>query len=332
MRSTKMSEKNGKKCVYITRRIPSAAVELLRDRFEVTMNASERNARRAEIKQALKEAHALLCLLTDTVDDEIMASAPNLKIVANMAVGYDNIDLKAATKRRIMVTNTPGVLTETTADLTWALILGVARRLVEADHYTHEGKFSGWGPMLFMGADVDGKTLGIVGFGRIGQAVARRALGFGMRVLYSDETRAAAALERKLGAKKVSLETLLRQSDFVTLHVPLTKSTHHLIGREQLRLMKPTAYLINTSRGPVVVEKELVRALKDSAIAGAGLDVYEKEPKLARGLLDLRNVVLLPHIGSASTETRTKMAVMAAENIVVALSGGRPPNLLNEIR
>lgn len=325
--------KNGqKKNVYITRRIPSVAVELLRERFEVTMNASERNARRAEIKRALKDAHALLCLLTDTVDEEMLGSAPNLEIVANMAVGYDNIDLKAATKRRIMVTNTPGVLTETTADLTWALILGVARRLVEADHYTREGKFSGWGPMLLMGADVHGKNLGIVGFGRIGQAVAQRALGFGMHVLYSDESRASAALERKLRANKVPLDTLLQQSDFVTVHVPLTKGTHHLIGGEQLKLMKPTAYLINTSRGPVVVEKELVKALKSGVIAGAGLDVYEKEPKLARGLLELHNVVLLPHIGSASIETRTKMAIMAAENIVEALSGRRPPNLLNELK
>ncbi len=325
-----MKRKPAKKSVYITRTIPSPGVELLRRHFKVTMNAEDRNARRSEIKGALKNVDALLCLLADPIDAELLADAPNLRIVANMAVGYDNIELKAAAKRGIMVTNTPGVLTETTADLAWALILATARRLVEADAYTRDGKFSGWEPMLFLGGDVYGKTLGVVGFGRIGRAVAGRAKGFGMRVLYCDETKASASVEKKLGARRVSLGKLLRESDFVTLHVPLTPGTRLLIGREQLQMMKLTACLINTSRGPVVNEKELVRALKRRTIAGAGLDVYEREPALARGLAALPNATLLPHIGSASTETRTKMSLMAAENIIAALSGRRPPNLLNK--
>ncbi|GAB4348490.1 MAG: D-glycerate dehydrogenase [Candidatus Abyssubacteria bacterium] len=320
---------NTRKTVYITRKIPAPAIALLEEHFDVRMNTERRNARRSEIKRALKDAHALLCLLTDPIDDALLASAPNLKIVANMAVGFDNIDLEAAARRGIMVTNTPGVLTETTADLAWALILAVARRLVEADRFTREGRFTGWEPMLFLGGDVHGKTLGIIGFGRIGQAVARRALGFEMRLLYADEEKAPESLERTLKARRVSLEELLRDSDFVTLHVLLNESTRGLIGKRQLGMMKPSAYLINTSRGPVVDERALVEALKKGTIAGAGLDVFEHEPKLARGLINLPNVVLLPHIGSASIETRTKMALMAAENIIAALSGRIPPNLVS---
>ena len=321
-----------KKSVYITRTIPSPAVELLQKSFGVTLNAEDRNAYRREIKKALQHAHALLCLLTDRIDEELLANAPNLRIVANMAVGYDNIDLKSATKHGIMVTNTPGVLTETTADLAWALILGAARRIAQADSYTREGKFTGWEPMLFLGDDAHGKTLGVVGFGRIGRAVARRATGFGMKVLYHDKVAAPASVEKKLKARRVSLKKILRESDFVTLHVLLTRATKHLIGETELKMMKPTAYLINTSRGPVIDEKELVKALKRGTIAGAGLDVYEREPTLARGLAALSNVTLLPHIGSASVETRTEMATMAAQNIVQALSGRRPPNLLNDMR
>jgi glyoxylate reductase len=320
-----------KKSVYITRMIPSPAVEFLKKHFKVTINTQDRNARRSEIKKALKEAHALLCLLTDPVDEELLSNAPNLRIVANMAVGYDNIDLKAASRHGVMATNTPGVLTETTADLAWALILGVARRLTEADVFTRKKKFSGWEPMMFLGGDVHGKTLGIVGFGRIGHAVARRAAGFGMKVLYTDEIRASASIEKKLKAGYVPLGKLLRESDFVSLHVPLTKSTRHLIGTSQLKLMKKTAYLINTSRGPVINEAALVKALKGGIIAGAGLDVYENEPAMEKDLASLPNTILLPHIGSASIETRTKMALMAAENIVQALSGKKPPNLLNEV-
>ena len=320
------------KQVYITRTIPSPAVELLKKHYTVKINTEKRGAHRRELKKAVKEAHALLCLLTDRIDEEILANAPNLRIVANMAVGYDNIDLKAATRHGIMATNTPGILTETTADLTWALILGTARKLVESDKYTRERKFSGWEPMLFLGSDVYGKTLGVAGFGRIGQAVARRANGFGMRVIYHDERKVAASVEKRLRAKYVSLNTLLGESDFLSLHVPLTPKTRHLIGAGELKRMKPTAFLFNTSRGPVIDEKELVKALKKKMIAGAGLDVYEREPALARGLAQLSNVILLPHIGSASIETRTRMAMMAAENIVEALSGRKPPNLLNKMR
>jgi len=219
-----------KNSVYVTRKIPSPAVDLLRKHFDVTMNAEDRNARRSEITGALKKAHGLLCLLTDRIDDKLFANAPNLRIVANMAVGYDNIDLKAATKNGIMATNTPGILTETTADLTWALILGATRKLAEADAYTREGRFSGWEPMLLLGGDVHGKTLGVVGFGRIGRSVARRAVGFDMRVLYHDAAAVSASIERKLRAQKVTLRKLLRESDIVTLHVPLTRGTRHLIG------------------------------------------------------------------------------------------------------
>jgi glyoxylate reductase len=320
-----------KEHVYITRKIPAPAVDLLRKRFEVTMNPEARNAQRREIKNALKDVHALLCLLTDKIDENLIAAAPNLRIVANMAVGFDNIDLEAASRHGIMATNTPGVLTDTTADLAWALILGVARRLVEAERYMREGDFTGWEPMLFMGGDVYGKTLGIIGFGRIGQGVAKRAAGFDMTVLYCDAAAAPATVEKKLKARRVSLSKLLRESDFISLHVPLTPKTHHLIGLDQLRAMKPSAYLINTSRGPVVDEKALTKALRSDIIAGAGLDVYEREPAMARGLSSLPNVILLPHIGSASIETRTKMALIAAENITEALSGRRPPNLLNAI-
>jgi glyoxylate reductase len=317
--------------VFITQPIPEPAVEALRAHFDVTRNRGGRVLQRSELKKAMKGIDALLCLLTDKVDDDLLASAPKLRVVANMAVGFDNIDIAAATQRGIMVTNTPGVLTETTADLAWALILGVARRLVEGDRYTREGKFTGWGPMLLLGNDVYGKTLGIIGFGRIGQAVAQRAQGFKMRVIYYDETEVPPPLQRKLKARPVSLETLLKESDFVSVHVPLTRTTRHLIGMKQLETMKPTAYLVNTSRGLVIDEKDLVRALKKRTIAGAGLDVYEREPRLAAGLKKLPNIILLPHIGSASVETRTKMGLMAADNIIKGLSGKRPPNLLNTI-
>lgn len=321
-----------KQRVFITRRIPEAAVKLLQKHFRVKMNTAARNLRHGELKNAIRETDALLCLLTDKIDRSLLSVASNLRIVANMAVGYDNIDLKAATERGIMATNTPGVLTETTADLAWALILGIARRVVESDRYTRKGNFSGWEPMLLLGNDVHEKTLGIIGLGRIGQAVARRAGGFKMKVLYYDENKAAATVEKKLKARRVSLKTLLKEADFVTLHVPLTDTTRHLIGASQLQMMKRTAYLINTSRGPVVYEKDLVCALKKKVISGAALDVYEGEPRIEAGLKRLPNVILLPHIGSASVETRTKMALMAADNIIKALSGKRPPNLLNDIR
>lgn len=245
-----------------------------------------------------------------------------------MAVGYDNIDLPAATERGIPVSNTPGVLTDATADLAWALLFAVARRIVEADKFTRAGKFTAWGPMMFLGGDITGKTLGIVGAGRICTAVALRSRGFGMKVLYHDLVENA-RLKRELAARRVALEELLGESDFISLHVNMTSETRHLIGERELSLMKPTAYIINTSRGAVIDEEALVKALQSGRIAGAGLDVYEDEPRMKPGLLELDNVVLLPHIGSASIGTRTKMAVMAAENLLAMLKNERAPNCVN---
>lgn len=272
----------------------------------------------------------LLCLLTDTIDKEVMDANSNLKIISNCAVGYNNIDIEKATKRKIMVTNTPGVLTDTTADLTWALLMSIARRIVEADKFTRKGKFSGWVPMLFLGSDVHHATLGIIGLGRIGRVVAKRAKGFEMRVLYTDVKRASREIEDELRVEFVSLDELFSSSDFVTIHVPLLPETRHLIGEKELRMMKKSAYLINVARGPLVDEKALVRSLKNKWIAGAALDVYEDEPDLAPGYLKLDNVIIVPHIGSASITTRTKMAMMAATNLVAGLNGKVLPNLLNK--
>lgn len=316
--------------VYITRRIPEPGIEMIRKEHEVEVNPYDRVLTREELLQAVKGKDGILCLLTDKIDAEVFdAAGPQLKVVSNYAVGYDNIDVNEATKRGIVVTNTPGVLTETTADLAWALILATARRIVEADKFTRAGKYEGWAPMLFLGQDVYGKTLGIIGMGRIGQAVARRAKGFNMKVLYNDIRRIPEELEKELNATFVSLDELLEQSDFVSLHTYLSPETYHLINEERLRKMKKTAYLINTSRGPVVDESALVRALKEGWIAGAGLDVYEFEPKLVPGLAECENAVLLPHIASASIETRTKMATMAAENLLAVLAGKMPPNPVN---
>ena len=272
-----------------------------------------------------------MCLLTDPIDIEVINAGEDLKVISQVAVGYDNIDVEAATRRGIYVTNTPGVLTETTADLTWALLMAVARRIVEADKYLRRGDWKiPWGLMMMLGSDVYGKTIGVVGLGRIGLAIAQRAKGFDMRILYHSRTRKP-DLEKELGIKYVDFKTLLKESDFVTLHVPLTPETHHMIGEKELKLMKNTAYVINTSRGPVVDEAALYKALKEGWIKGAALDVHEKEPTDPDNpLLKLDNVVITPHIGSASVETRTKMAVMAAENLVSVLDGKIPPNLVNK--
>src|SRR5690606_4745829 len=256
-----------------------------------------------EVIEGVRGKDALLCLLTEEITAEVMDAAPNLKVISNYAVGYNNIDVEAATARGIVVTNTPGVLTETTADFAWALLMAVARRVVEADRFTRAGKFQGWGPLLLLGSDVYGKCLGVIGMGRIGQAIARRARGFDMRVLYYNRRRVDPAIENELQATYASLDELLQEADYVVLTVPLTPETHHLIGPRELAMMKPTAYLINPARGPVVDEKALVEALKSRTIAGAALDVFEEEPKLTPGLTELDNVVLAPHIASATTET-----------------------------
>lgn len=314
--------------VLVTRPIFPSALRLLESRYAVEANAEERGWPKAEVIARVRDKQAILCLLTDPIDADVIRAAPLLRVIANIAVGYDNIDVARATEAGIAVTNTPGVLDETVADFTWALLLALARRLVAGDHMVRGGAWQGWGLQVLLGNDVHGKTLGIVGLGRIGQAVAQRARGFGMRVVYTSLERSP-EIERELGAEWRSLDELLAEADFVSLHVPLTPQTHHLIGREQLARMKPTAFLINTARGPVVDEAALAEALAERRIAGAALDVFEREPAVEAHLLRLDNVLLAPHAASASIETRTRMAMMAVENLLAALEGGRPSNLVN---
>jgi len=318
-----------KASVYVTRRIPEAGLQLLRDAIgDFDMNPEDRVLKPEELLHAVRGRDAVLCLLTDKIDDSVFESAgTNCKVFANYAVGYNNIDLDAAKRRGIQITNTPGVLTHATADLAWTLLFATARRLVEASDHIRSGQWNGWGPMQFVGQDITGATLGVVGAGRIGREFALKSSGFGMKVLYTSP-RANPDLEQKLGATKVELDELLKQSDFVALHVPLKPETTHLIGARELGLMKPTAVLINTARGPVVDEAALFEALKSRKIFGAGLDVFENEPAVYPGLLELPNVVALPHIASATHATRDKMATMAVENLLAALDGHTPPNAL----
>lgn len=316
--------------VYVTRVIPQPGIDLLREHAEVEVNESDEPLSAGELRARAHEYDALVTPLTDHVDESVLsAGLGRLQIVANVAVGYDNIDVGAATRHGIMVSNTPGVLTETTADFAWTLLMAVARRVSEAENFLRAGKYQGWGIMMLLGEDIHDKTLGLAGFGRIGQAMARRAAGFNMNVLYYDPVLNGDEVCAQLGARRVDLDTLLRESDFVSVHTPLTSETHHLIGAEQLSMMKPTALLINTSRGPVVDEAALAEALCDRVIAGAALDVFENEPEVHAGLLQLDNVLLTPHIASASTATRTRMATMAAENVIAAFNGERPPTLVN---
>ncbi|MCM8825450.1 MAG: D-glycerate dehydrogenase [Candidatus Omnitrophica bacterium] len=315
--------------LLVTGMIPEPAIDLLKKNCDVEVNTEGRVLSKKELISRVKGKDAVLCLLTDTIDDEVFqASFPKCRIFANYAVGYNNIDVEAATRRKIVITNTPGVLTDATADLAWALLFSVARRVVEADRFTRDGKFRGWLPDLFLGMEITGKTLGVVGAGRIGSNFARKAKCFSMRILYYDKKRNY-QLEQDTRALFVDLETLLKESDFISLHVPLLPETRHLIGERELALMKKTAILINTSRGPVVDEKALANALKEKKIWGAGLDVYENEPVIEPELISLDNVVLLPHIASATFETRTKMGIMAAENILAFFRGEIPPNIVN---
>ena len=315
--------------VLVTARMPEEVLALLRREHQVESYAEDPPLDRQSLLRRVADKEGLLCTITDRIDAELLDHAPALRVIANFGVGFEHIDVAAATRRGLPVTNTPGVLTDATADLAFALILATARRMVEGDKRVREGKFTYWAPLLFLGQEVSGKTLGIIGAGRIGQAVAQRARGFGMRVLYYSRTRLTPAAEQELHVSFAPLEDLLREADFVTLHVPLTPQTRHLIGRRELELMKPTAHLINTARGPVVDEAALVEALRRGEIGGAGLDVYEQEPELSPGLTDLDNVVLLPHVGSATIETRTRMGLMAAANLLAGLRGERPPNCLN---
>jgi glyoxylate reductase len=315
--------------VLVTRRIFDGALNLLSKHFDVESNQRDLPVTPNQLVKRLQGKSGVVTLLANEFSDRVLAQCPDLKIICNIAVGCDNIDIKAATRRGIMVTNTPGVLDDTTADFTWCLLLAAARRVVEADNFLRAGKWKGWGLMHFLGYDVHQKTLGILGLGRIGKGVARRAKGFDMRVIYHDPTRVDEATERELGVMYVDKRTLLRESDFVSLHVPLNPETIHYISHGEFALMKKTAILINASRGPVVDEKALVKALREGKIAGAGLDVYEKEPKCERALIGMKNVVLAPHIASSSIETRHKMAMIAAQNCIAGLTGQRPPNLLN---
>lgn len=315
--------------LFLTRTLPDPIMREIRRRFRLRFNREDRPLTKEEILRGVHKADGLISMLSDPIDREVIESASNLKIIANYAVGYNNIDLKAARERGIPVTNTPGVLTETTADLTWALILTVSRRIPEAEQFARSGHWTGWAPTQLLGSDVFGKTLGIVGMGRIGQAVARRAAGFEMRVVYTSRRRLSMRDEKRLKISSLPLAELLQESDFISLHLPLTEDSRHLIDRKALQRMKPTAFLINTARGPIVDEKTLIDALRRKKIAGAGLDVFENEPAIPRELRTMKQVVLLPHIGSASVETRIQMGRIVLANIVAALAGTNPPNMVN---
>jgi glyoxylate reductase len=304
-------------------------IDALRQHFDVEVNPFDRAYTKAELKEKIKGKDGVMSMIPDTIDGEVLdAAGAQLKIVANFAVGYNNFDLAAATHRGVILTNTPGVLDDATATHTIALMLAIARRLVEADNFLRAGKWGSWAPMFFLGLDIDRRTLGIAGLGRIGKNVARKAAAFGMKIIYSD-VRRDEAFEAEMGARFVDKTTLLKESDFLTLHVALSADTRHFIGEAELKLMKPTAVLINASRGPVVDEKALARALKDKVIWGAGLDVFENEPKVESELLGLDNVVMVPHIASATPQTRFDIGRIAAENIIKVLSGLPPDTCVN---
>jgi glyoxylate reductase len=315
--------------VLVTGRLPDAVMARIKAEHRVDMHDEDRPMAREAILARIGDKQGLLSMITDVVDQELLDRGPRLKVVANFGVGYNNIDVAAATRRGIRVSNTPGVLTDATADLTVALLLAVGRRLMEGDRRTRRGEFKYWAPFHFLGHEITGKTLGIIGMGRIGAAVARRAAGFDMRLLYHNRRRLGPERERELAARFVDLRTLLQESDFVTLHMPLTPETHHIIGARELSWMKPSGFLINTARGAVVDERALRDALEQGRIGGAGLDVYENEPALTPGLERLDNVVLLPHLGSATIETRQRMGALAAENLLAGLDGKMPPNCIN---
>lgn len=320
--------------IYVTRQIPEIGINLLRAAgHDVDVSEKDGVLTSDELTSALqaKEYDAVLCLLTDAIDGAVFDAAPKAKIFANYAVGYNNIDVAAAHEREVVITNTPGVLTDTVAEYAVSLMLSVAKRIPEADRFTRAGKYDGWAPELLLGSDLKGKTLGILGAGRIGSGVATRASqGFGMNVIYYD-IKPNEALEKEIACEyKENVDDVLKEADVVSVHVPLLESTTHLINTERLSMMKKTAYLINTSRGPVVDEQALVEALKGGIIRGAGLDVFEEEPKLAHGLSDLENVVITPHIASGSEETRSKMSEMAAQNIIDFLAGNTPPNVVKK--
>jgi lactate dehydrogenase-like 2-hydroxyacid dehydrogenase len=308
------------KKIFLSRIIPEAGMELLkRSEFEVDILYEEKPLSPEALKDRVKDVHGLICLLDDTIDKALIDASPKLEVISNMAVGYNNIDYHYAQSKGIAVCNTPGILTQSTAELAWALLFAIARRIPESDTFMREGRFTGWMPLLMLGGDISGQTLGVIGTGRIGTAFALMSKGFNMRVLYSGK--ANPILDNELHAENVDQDTLIRESDFISLHVPFRPENHHMIGKREFDMMKPTAYLINTARGPVVDEKELIRVLKEKRIAGAALDVYENEPDLTPGLTELDNVVLTPHTGSATVPVRNRLAVMAVENCLSILRG-----------
>ena len=312
--------------VYVSRVIPETGMNILEDSCDVTVNEKDEQLSKDELIENLKDKDGALVMLSDEIDRELIEACPNLKVVSNLAVGYNNIDVDAVKEAGIIATNVPGVLTEATAELTWALLMAVARRVIEADKFLRAGKFKSWGPKLLMGNDIYGKKLGIIGFGDIGQAVARRAAGFDMEIAYNKRNRLSIAIEKRLGVEYKKLPRLLAESDYITINAPLNSDTYHMISTEELQIMKETAYIINTGRGPIIDEKALVKALKEGVIAGAALDVFENEPEVEPGLLELDNVVLTPHIGSASKEARYELAEKAASDLVAALTGGEVEN------
>jgi len=317
--------------IYVTRQLPERGMKIIKKYFDTEVWPEYAPPPKKTIIEKAKNVDALSTLLSDKIDAEVFDAAPKLKIVSQMAVGFDNIDLQEATKRGVYITNTPEVLTDTTADFAWALLMAVARRVVEADKYVRTGQWKvGWHPDMETGRDIHHATMGIVGAGRIGYAMAKRAKGFDMKILFYDVI-PRPEMEKDFSAKRMDLDALLKEADFVSIHVPLMKETHHLMNEQKLRLMKKTAYLINNSRGPVVDEKALYKALKEGWIAGAGLDVFEQEPTpMDNPLLKLDNIVVAPHISSASLETRSKMAEMVADNLVSFFEGKKPPNLVNQ--
>ena len=326
----KQNVDSNRKKVFITGRIPSLAYEILSKEFDVTMHDDLRLLSKEEIIAGLKGKDALLCLLSDAIDKDIIEANPQLKVIANYGAGYNNIDIAAAGEANIPVTNTPDVSTDATADLTFGLILAIARRIVEGDKETRAGRFKGWAPLYHLGVDVTGKTLGIIGMGNIGKAIARRAKGFDMKIVYTSRTRLSEQQEKELGFTYMSLEGVLKTADFVSLSLSYSPATHHMIGERELETMKPSAYLINTARGPLDDQKALMKALENKSIAGAALDVYEFEPQITAGLEKLDQVILTPHIGNATVETRDAMAEIAAGNIAAVLRGEAPLTCVNQ--
>lgn len=319
-----------KQKVFISGKIPRLAYDLLTQEFDVTMHDDLRLLSKQEIIDGLAGKDALLCLLSDSIDKEIIESNKNLKVIANYGAGFNNIDIAAAGQRGIQVTNTPGVSTDATADLVMGLVIAIARRLVEGDKETRAGRFTGWAPLYHLGVEVTGKTLGIIGMGNIGQGVARRAHGFDMKIIYNTRTRLPEQKEKELGLTYMSLEEVIKNSDFLSLNLSYNPATHHMISAKELASMKPTAYLINAARGPLVDEQTLLEALQNKEIAGAALDVYEFEPQVTKGLEKLDNVILSPHIGNATVETRDAMAEIAAKNIIAVLNGQEALTCVNK--